>query len=212
LGVFVIGLALAGWAVFSLGDEGNDFAIASPGELYGNTQFGQTFVASYPKLYRIDIVMSTYDRRNTKDVIFHLKQNLDAQADIVSITLDATDVRDKAWQSFIFPPLSDSMGQSYYLYLESPESEPGDAMTVMGRDGDPYPSGQGYINHHPVAADMAFRVYYKVDPIQKINIVLESLAANKPTLWGSKAFYMFLAAVYVLLVGALIWEISANRA
>lgn len=211
LGVFAICLALAGWAVFSLGDEGNNSAIASPGELHGNTHFGQTFVASYPNLYRIDVVMSTTGRRSTQDVLFHLKQSLDAQADVVRITFNASDVRDEAWQSFTFPPLSDSMGQLYYLYLESPESEPGSAVTVMGREGDPYPSGQGYINEHPVAGDMAFRVYYKVNPVQKINIVLESLAANKPTLLGSKYLYILLVAVYVLLVGALIWGISGDR-
>jgi hypothetical protein len=205
-------LALAGWAVFSLADEGNDFALASPGELYGQTRYGQTFVASYPNLYRIDVVMSTYDRRNTKDVIFHLKQNLDAQTDIFSITLDAGDVKDKAWQSFTFVPLSDSMGQLYYLYLESPESERGDAITVMGREGDPYPSGQGYINDQPFPGDMAFRVYYKVNPIQKVNMVLESLAAKKPTVWGSKNLYIFLVALYVLLLGALLWQINVDQA
>ena len=212
MGILVIGLALAGWAVFNLGDEGNDFAIASPGELYGNVRFGQTFVASYSDLYRIDVVMSTYGRRNTQSVVFHLKEGLDAEVDIVTMPFDASDVRDEAWRSFIFPPLPDSAGQWYYLYLESPESEPGNAITVMGREGDPYLSGQGYINDHPVAADMAFRVYYKVNPVQKINIVLRSLAANKPAVWGSKYLYVFLGALYVLLVGALIWEIGSDRA
>jgi hypothetical protein len=212
LGVFVIGLALAGWAVLSLGHEGNDFALASPGELYGNTRFGQTFVASHSNLHRIDVVMSTYGRRNTQSVIFHLKRGLDAKVDIVTMPFHASDVRDEAWRSFTFPPLPDSAGQWYYLYLESPKSEPGNAITVMGREGDPYPLGQAYIDSQPFPGDMAFRVYYKVNPIHKINIVLTSLAANKPAIWGSKHLYSFLVVVYVLLVAALIWEISGDRA
>jgi hypothetical protein len=212
LGLFVFCLVLAGWAIFSLGDEGNEFALASPEELYGERQFGQSFVASYPDLYRIDIQMSTYDRRNTHEVVFHLKNGPDADVDVVTIPFHAGDVKDKRWRSFEFPPLPNSEGQLYYLYLESPGSKPGDAITVMGREGDPYPAGQAYVGGQPFPGDMAFRVYYSVGPVQKMDMVLSSLAANKPAVWGSEYHYAFLVVVYVLLVGALIWEIGSDRA
>lgn len=208
LGVLAIGLVLAGWAVLNAGVEGSNFALASPGELYGDIHYGQSFVASYPNLHRIDVVMSTYGRRNTRDVVFHLKEGLDIRADVASVTFNAGDVGDEAWQSFTFPALSDSAGQAYYFYFESPESEPGDAVSVMGREGDPYASGQAYINGQPFPGDMAFRVYYRMSPRQKIDVVLSSLAANKPSLWGSKYPYMLLVAVYVLLLGALLWQIK----
>jgi hypothetical protein len=211
LGVLVILLAMAGWAVLNVGAEGNSYALASPGELYGDVQFGQSFVATYPNLERIDVVMSTYGRRNTRDVVFHLREGPDSQADVASVTFNAGDVRDEAWRSFTFPSLSGSAGKSYYFFFESRESEPDDAVTVMGREGDPYASGQAYIDGQPFPGDMAFRVYYKMTPSQKIDMMLSSLAANKPSLWGSKYAYILLASVYVLLLGALLWQINGHE-
>jgi hypothetical protein len=206
LGVFAAGLALAGWCFFNHVAEGNPIAVGSPGELDGNTQFGQTFVASYADLYRIDVMMSTYGRHNTHDVVFHLKEDLTFQADLVSMTFSASQVRDKTWQSFTFPPISDSAGRSFYFFLESPTSEPGNAVTVMGKEGDPYLSGQGFINHHPASADMAFRIYHRMTMGQKVNMVLESLAANKPSIWGKGIFYLTLAVLYILLLGTLLYK------
>jgi hypothetical protein len=211
LGVLVIVLALAGWAVLSAGAEGNDYALASPGELYGDVRYGQSFVASYPNLERIDVVMSTYGRRNTRDVVFHLREGLDSQADVASVTFNAGDVREETWRSFTFPPLSDSAGKSYYFFFESPESELDDALTVMGREGDPYASGQAYIDGQPFPGDMAFRIYYRMTPRQKIDMVLSSLAANKPSLWGSKYAYILLVSVYVLSLGTLLWQINGHE-
>ena len=153
-------------------------------------------------------MMSTYNRRNTHDVTFHLKEDLNAQTDILTITFNASDVRDGAWRSFAFPPISDSAGRSFYFYLESPESEPGNAVSVMGRNDDRYPWGQGFINGHPTPGDMTFRIFYRMSLEQKINWVLESLAANKPSVWGNENFYVLLAVLYALLLGALLWQAS----
>ena len=210
LSVFIVGLVVAGWAFLNQVTlhEGNNLAQVSPGELYGDAQFGQTFVASHSDLFRIDVVMSTYGRRNTHDVIFHLKEDMASPTDLVSITLNASKVRDQAWQSFTFPPISDSAGKAYYFYLESPESEPGDAVTVMGREGDPYPEGQAFVNGQPAPGDMAFRAIYKITWQQKIDLVLEGLTANKPSILGSRGFYILITALYVILLGALLWHIS----
>lgn len=210
LSVFVVSLALAGWSFLDRVtlNEGNRLAQVSPGELYGGAHFGQTFVASHPDLFRIEVVMSTYGRRNTHNVIFHLKEDVASQTDLVSITLNANDVRDEAWQSFSFPPMPDSAGKSFYFYLESPESEPGNAVTVMGREGNPYPGGQAFVSGQPVPGDMAFRVNYAISWQQKIELVLEGLTANKPSIWGSRCFYILLAVLYVILLGALLWQIS----
>lgn len=208
LSTFAIGLAIAGWIFLGGVAEGNSIAHGAPGELQSDVQFGQTFVASHPDLYRIDVMMSTYGRRNTHDVIFHLKEGLDAQTDILSITFNASDVRDERWQSFTFPPIPDSAGRSFYFYLESPASELGNAVSVMGRNDDLYPGGQGFINNHPTPGDMTFRIFYRMSLKQKTNWVLESLSAHKPSVWGSKKFYTLLAILYVLLLGTLLWQIS----
>ena len=127
----------------------------------------------------------------------------------MSITFNASQVRDKTWQSFTFPPISDSAGRPFYFFLESPTSEPGDAVTVMAKEGDPYLSGQGFINHHPAPADMAFRFYHRMTMGQKVYMVLESLAANKPSIWGRGSFYLTLAVLYILLLGTLLYKTAS---
>lgn len=210
LSLLILGLAGAGWGFLDNLAEGNTFAEVAPGELYGDTHFGQTFVASYPGLYRIEVVVSSYGRHNNHEIIFHLKQDLDSPVDLVRATLKAGDVRDGRWHTFSFPPIPDSAGRSFYFYLESPESRPGDAITIMGREGDPYPSGQGFISGQPLLGDMAFRIYYRMTLWQKLDMVLDKLTDHKPSVWGNKHFYILLATLYVLFLGALLWQVSAR--
>ncbi len=207
----MVGLALAGWSFWDKVTlhEGNNFATVSPGEMYGDNRFGQTFVACCADLYRIDIVMSTYGRRNTKDVVFRLKEGLTAQPDMVSLQFNASKVIDEAWYSFVFPPISDSIGKEFYFYLESPASEPGNAITVMGQEGDPYSDGQAFINGQPAPGDVAFRAHYRTTGQQKADLILKGLTANKPSVFGDPNYYIILAVAYVLLLGALLWQISA---
>jgi hypothetical protein len=156
-------------------------------------------------------MLSTDGPPNTHQVILHLRQDVNDQADILSVPLDAAAVKDGAWQSFTFPPLPDSAGRSLYFYLEAPASQPGDALSVMGSDGDPYRWGQGFINRQPASGDMTFRVYYQMGLVQKIGLVTARLAANKPAIWGRGGFDLVLVVGYVLLLGALLWKTSSAQ-
>jgi hypothetical protein len=165
-------------------------------------------VAAYADLYRIDVMLSTDDGPNTHQVILHLRQDVNDQADVLSVPLDTAAVKEGVWRSFIFPPLPDSAGRSFYFYLEAPASQPGDALSVMGSDGDPYRWGQGFINRQPASGDMTFRVYYQMGLMQKLGLVTARLAADKPSIWGQASFYLALAAGYILLLGTLLWKTS----
>jgi hypothetical protein len=211
LGLLIIGLAVSAWIISNAAAEGNPFGAGSPGELVGDVQFGQTFVAAYPDLCRIDVMLSADGGPNTHQVILHLREDVHDQADILSVPLDVPAVKDGAWQSFTFPPLPDSAGRSLYFYLEAPASQPGDALSVMGSDGDPYRWGQGFINRQPASGDMTFRVYYQMGLVQKIGLVTARLAANKPAIWGRGGFYLVLVVGYVLLLGALLWKTSSAQ-
>ena len=143
--------------------------------------------------------MHTFDRVNTKDVTFHLKQDREAQEDIFTASFNAQHIKTGKWQSFSFPPLGDSAGNSYYFYFESPGSTPGDAIAVMGQEGDPYPDGVGYVRDEPVPGDMAFRTYYQASVPDRRDFLLDWLTANKPSLWASRYLYLGLALVYIVL-------------
>ncbi len=195
-GLLVIGYAASSDLTLTLGQSAGLFA---PAEIQGSVTVGQTFTAPYPGLNRIAVMMRTFDRVNTHDVTFHLKQGREAHEDIFTASFNARDVKDGKWRSFSFPPLDDSAGNTYYLYFESPGSTPGDAIAAMGQEGDPYPDGVGYVNNEPAPGDMAFRTYYQTSLRERFAFLLARVAADKPSLWNNRYFYVGLALAYLVL-------------
>lgn len=193
MGLLVIGYVASSHLTVT---EGQSVGLFAPTEIQGSVTVGQTFIAPYPGLNRIAVMMRSFDRVNTYDVIFHLKQGREAHEDIFTASFNARDVKDKQWQYFSFPPLDDSAGKTYYLYFESPGSTPGDAIAAMGQEGDPYPDGTGYVNNEPAPGDMAFRTYYQAPLPERFGFVLARLAADKPSVLGNHYFYVGLALAY----------------
>lgn len=128
------------------------------GEIYGPIKIGQTFVSPTNGLYRIDLLLATYARENDRDVIFHLRNTPEGE-DLVTVRLNASEVEDNSFYRFEFPPIANSAGQSFYFFLESPDSEPGNAITIWGVVRNVYNEGKAYRNHRPTGGEVAFRVY-----------------------------------------------------
>jgi hypothetical protein len=181
-------------------EVGNSLSEKVAGEIKGATTIGQTFVAPHPDLHRIDVFLATYARTNTHDVTFHLKASPESEEDIFAISFNASDVEDNAYRSFVFPPIRESEGKSFYFYLESPSSTPGDAITVWMSNSDAYPEGSAYIDGEPVRGDLRFLTHYSLGYLDKINLLLDRLAENKPYIFGDKRFYIFLGVIYLLLL------------
>jgi len=106
------------------------------GELYGEQEVGQTIVA--PESWdRIRIGMSNFSgRRNTEDVVLHIREGIDAKEDIRTVTINAGEVEDGQWQEFTFEPIEGRAGEEFYIALTSEASRPGDAVTVRFVDRD----------------------------------------------------------------------------
>jgi hypothetical protein len=131
------------------------------GEISGGTTIGQTFYSTLPNLNSIDIDLATYGRSNTKDVIFHLRERPESKNDIVTLQINAQKISNNAYYTFKFPIIKDSVNKSYYFFLESPTSVPGNAITIWSSKDDVYPDGSLYVNSNPVPGDLAFKVYYE---------------------------------------------------
>jgi len=168
--------------------------------LVGGMQLGQTFVAPRDGLERIDVLMYGYRRHNTQPVTFHLRKH-GADQDEVSFAFNASQVRGWCWQSFGFPTLAHSEGQTYYFYFDSPTSTPDDALTLGGVEGDVYPNGTAFINGHPTHADVAFKTYYaNVSLAEKLSALAAKITENKPSIWGDVRFYVLVSVSYTLLL------------
>lgn len=189
----------------SIEPEGQLERDTQAGEIHGSMTIGQTFTAPYDGLYRIDVLMATYGRENTEDVIFHLlRSNRESEGDLVQISINGREIEDNQFHSLTFNPIGDSEGKSYYYYFDSPESVPGDAVTVWGTTKDLYAGGRAFRNHRPGQGDLTFLTYYQPSSVDKVRILLDRLAQNKPLFWGDKRFYILLALLYFSLFG-LFW-------
>lgn len=178
------------------------------GEIHGPIAIGQVFTAPYNGLYRVDVLMATYARENTQDVIFHLRSAPEVEVDLIRIVVNARVIEDNAYHSFTFDPIRDSARKSYYFFFESPSSVPGDAVTVWGRLKDAYDEGRAFRDHLPGAGDLAFLTYYRPSLLDRGSILLERLTDNKPLLWGDKRFYVLLGLLYLALLGLFFTQIA----
>lgn len=83
-------------------------------------------------------------------------------SELVRVVVNASQIKHTQYQDFAFPPIPDSGGQSYYFYLESPDSRPGDAVTIYYSTRHDYVDGERYINDEVAPGDLMFRTYYDV--------------------------------------------------
>jgi hypothetical protein len=173
------------------------------GEIYGDAQAGQTFAAPYSGLYRVDVLLLTYGRINTHDVVFHLKASPNEEEDLFKVTINARQVTDGAYFGFTFPRIPDSAGETFFFYLDSPESVPGDAITIGSKGGDPYARGIAYLSGSPTEQDLTFVARYRMGLWETANAVLDRLVESKPSIWGDQCLYLSLVFLYLALLGLL---------
>lgn len=128
-------------------------------ELIGEKTYGQSFVSERDNLYRIDLSTATFSRVNYAPVIFYLKDSPQANTAIRSITLPGPEIQNDRPTSFVFEPIPNSAGKSFYFAIESPEATPGNAITVYASEYDQYPRGNAYRNTQIVNGDLAFTAY-----------------------------------------------------
>ena len=181
------------------------------GELLTPVSIGQTFVAEYDGLCRVELYLSTYGRHNTGPVVFHLRYPI-SSTDLLTITIDASEVSGNAYQVFEFSPLRDSRGQSFYFFLEAPQATPGNAIAIWGTTEDIYPNGEAIIQGiaQPKIRDLTFRLGYQSSLAEKINFLINRLAVNKPSLWGDRKFYVCLGLAYLVLLYTVLIKSAAS--
>lgn len=137
----------------------NDQAV---GEILPQRSVGQTFIARQNGLRAVALLLATYAREPEGQLVFHLQEVTDGKGsnDLVAMEIDLSEVEDNSWRLFTFPPLGESKGRTYYLYLECPQSQSGEAITAWATSADSYPDGSLFLGHHPEPGDLSFMLYY----------------------------------------------------
>lgn len=143
---------------------------ANAGELIGGALAGQTFVADSDNLSGIAVMFATYsNRQNSQPVELHLRASTSAADDIRVAAVPGLQLNDNQFHRFDFPALPDSAGKTYFFFVVSPRSVPGNAVTVDIDTRDPYHLGSAYIARGPdiptsgkPTIDLAFETYRTV--------------------------------------------------
>jgi hypothetical protein len=99
--------------------------------LLGRHPRPQTFRAQAPGLSGIDVMIGTYGRLNSCDVILHLHNGLDGAVERAVVTVNALTLEDGDFCRFQFPALTDSGNREFSFWLESPDAVLGDCVTVF---------------------------------------------------------------------------------
>jgi glycosyltransferase involved in cell wall biosynthesis len=138
------------------------------GELTGKRRIGQSFVARRDGLHRIDVLVGTYGRRNTRDLILHLKESPTAGYDLATVRINACLLPDNHYAHFIFDPQPESRDKSYYFYLESPNSVPGDAVTLWAYGDVDLADARLYQNGRFCDGQLIFGLFYMDDRVGEV--------------------------------------------
>lgn len=177
----------------SMVDVAQDSHDKHVGEIYGPRVVGQTFISRQANLNTVAVFLATSLRENTKDVIFRLRSSPESSVDIVTIVVNARVIRDNQYYEFKFDPIEGSKGKAYYFSIESPDSRPGDAITVWYSSQNRYDEGSAYVDHAQIDGDLRFKTYYQT----KLSKVLENFCGRV-----LRDIYFF--SVYLLIIMVLI--------
>lgn len=168
---------------------------------------GQRFIAPMPGLYRIDLQLDRDPAAPDQTLTFHLKRDPASPTDLWATTFSSAQVQDGVAYSFEFPVQRDSMGQSYYLSLES--SAPA---TVAARfsSTSSLEGASAYLDGQPAAGNLQFSTYYSLRTRERLDLLLARLARGKPYFLGSKGFYVGLGLAATVVLGAFLAGVARS--
>ena len=98
------------------------------GALAGTTRVEQSFVANHDHLSAVSVRFGTYQRRNTKDIIFRLYDVEGREEPEAQVVVNAAELDDNEFHDFRFQAIPASKGRTYRFTLASPDSTSRDAV------------------------------------------------------------------------------------
>jgi len=177
----------------------DQFQISLPvGEIYGKKKIGQTFRASYDHLKAVEVLMANYKRNVSGEIYFHLQREGGTSRTLSRKKVNAEKIKDNQYFRYEFPEIEDSKGKKYYFYLNAPQAEPGNALTIWANDREKYLEGTKIVNGEPAYGDLAFKTVYDVGLRNKARLFLDEITEAKPFPLNKNWFYIGLIGLFFL--------------
>jgi len=178
--------------------------------LAGDTRVGQSFIAPMAGLYRIEFSLVPAGGDAAQPVIFHLKASPAATEDLYTAQFGTIRIDAGVPFGFEFEPIRDSKDREFFFYLESPGTVPEEAPSVRYSPNATLEKAGAYLDGEPVAGDLAFHTFYTLRTRDRVDLLLNRMAAGRPYLMGSRAFYLVLAVAYVLALGVFLHKVGSQ--
>ena len=169
-------------------------------EVRSDYEVGQTFISGHDNLYKVEVSIVSLVKTEGQEVIFHLRDGVSSDADILKKTVDAYNIENCTYYGFDFEPIKNSKSKRYYFFLESSNLAQGNIIYACYNTNDVYPDGSVHINQKPLNGDLQFRTYYKTRFIDILNNYFSSLFQD----WSFFIFYFSLLAISIFLLITLI--------
>lgn len=189
LSLFLLILVVAGVASFIIrvpyATTRQTLSNRSIGEIIGAREVGQIFKSDKANLTAVSFQFSTFgNRKNDKEVIFELRQNLEDNDPIRTVKINAGVLTDHGMHEFKFESVTESSGKKYYASVRSPASVEGNAITIDYRNGDVYGGkdsslvvlqegrggGNAFLNAQKMDRDIAFVVYHNITGLEFVKL------------------------------------------
>lgn len=116
---------------------------------------------TFNKVGRIARIQLMFNRPEnaTKDIILKIKEK-NTDKTLAQQRVNASEIKDQKWYTFKFPDyVYLNPKKTYYISLESPESYPGNAVSVYIGDGSQYKNGELYINGKQTDKDLCMKIW-----------------------------------------------------
>ena len=147
----------------------------------------------------IEVLMGTFNRKNSGELIFHLKGQTGDIIDYHHSRLDMLNIKDNQYLRFKIPEINNSKDRKYFFYLEAPNAQPGNTITIWCNDEeDKYLEGTKIIDGEEMEGDLVFKTIYAVGLGEKIGLFLGEITRNKPSPLNKKLFYVVLIVFFIL--------------
>jgi hypothetical protein len=183
---------------------GNPAGERLPAGLAGSTQIGQAFAAPLPGLYRIEVGLEPGTGQGAVAWVFHLKAGPDAEEDLWTATLQASDVTADGLYVFEFPPIRESENQRYYFYLESAAA----GVPVRYSPTALLAGSSAYADGQPLPGNLQFRTFYSLRTRDRVGLILSRLTEGRPYLLGTPGFYIGWGLAYVLVLVVFVLQLA----
>ncbi|WP_042462526.1 DUF2142 domain-containing protein [Neobacillus dielmonensis] len=127
------------------------------GEITGNLNISQSFIAKKDDFSRIKIPFGTYNRQLQGSFSFELR-DLASGKTIVKRDINLTELQDGLDFNIDFPVIHNAKGQKFKFIIAGGGQQPGNTATIWRSSADNYKQGQLIINGKKFSGDLHFKV------------------------------------------------------